>query len=176
MDTPQLIAIAEGLSSGGVATARFNFAYAEAGRRSPDKPDRLEACFWGVAKEAAEGAKRLFLGGRSLGGRIASHIVADGFPAAGLVFVSYPLHPPGKPERLRDTHLQRIPVPMLFLSGSRDPFATPDLLDRTVNGLEAAILHRLDGGDHSLKVPGRPAADVNREIVETILSWIRAKP
>jgi len=176
MRTPQLVAIADALAGAGIAALRFNFPYAEAGRRGPDKQDRLEACFWGVAKEATHEAERVYLGGRSLGGRIASHIVADGFPAAGLVFISYPLHPPGKPERIRDSHLARIGAPMLFLSGSADPFATPDLLERTVKGLRAATLHWFDGGDHSLKVRGRTPADVTAEIVETILSWANVQP
>src|SRR5207249_12263869 len=97
--------------------------------------------------------------------RIASHIVAGGFPAAGLAFQSYPLHPPGKPERLRDAHLHRIAVPMLFVSGTRDPFASGDLLDRTVASLPSATLHRIEGADHGMKVKGRPPSDVIAEVV-----------
>ena len=77
-------------------------------------------------------------GGKSLGGRIASMCVADGMPAAGLVFLGYPLHPPGKPERLRAEHLERITVPMLFLQGTRDPFAKPELLAKVLEGLGEA--------------------------------------
>lgn len=172
MDTAQLVAVADRLAAARVAVLRFNFPYREEGRRAPDSQDRLEACYWAVAKEAAGEAERLYLGGRSLGGRIASHIVADGFPASGLVFLGYPLHPPGKPERLRDAHLGRIGVPMLFLSGTRDSFARAELLQRTTKKLRTATLHWFEGGDHSLKVPGRAPEEVAAELVAAILDWV----
>lgn len=172
MNHPQLAAFASGLAGRGIAVVRFNFPYREAGRRAPDRPDKLEACYWAVAKEAGETAERLFLGGGSMGGRIASHIVADGFPAAGLVFQSYPLHPPGKPERRRDEHLARIGVPMLFIWGTKDAFATGDLLPRTIETLPNATLHRIEGGDHGLKVRGRTPTDVVDEVVRVIADWI----
>ena len=107
-----------------------------------------------------------------MGGRIASHVVADGFPAVGLVFLGYPLHPPGKPERIRDAHLRTINVPILFLQGTRDPFATPDLLHETVEKLPTARLVEIADGDHSFKVRGRPAADVTAELVEAIDAFL----
>ena len=109
-----------------------------------------------------------------MGGRIASHIVAAGYAAAGLVFLSYPLHPPGKPEQLRDAHLPEIAVPMLFIQGSRDNFAQPDLLAATIRRLPTATLHVVDGGDHGLTVRGRKADDVNREIVDLTVSWLKS--
>lgn len=109
-----------------------------------------------------------------MGGRIASHVVAAGFPAAGLLFLAYPLHPPGQPDRLRDAHLGKITIPMLFLQGSRDAFARPDLLAKTVAALPTATLHVVDGGDHGLKVRGRAAEDVRAEIVEVAVGWIRS--
>ena len=90
-----------------------------------------------------------------MGGRIASMAAAEGMPAAGLVFLGYPLHPPGKPDRLRDDHLDYVPAPMLFLQGTRDPFATPELLGRVAARLgPRAELRWVDGGDHSFRVPG----------------------
>ena len=172
MNHPSPSGVAHGLAEAGIEVFRFNFPYREAGRRAPDKQDRLEACYWGVAKEVSSSADRLFLGGGSMGGRIASHIVADGFPAAGLAFQSYPLHAPGKPERMRDAHLRRIAVPMLFVSGTRDSFASGDLLDRTVASLPNATLHRIEGADHGLKVKGRSQQDVVAEVVTTIAGWI----
>ena len=172
MNHPHLTIVAEGLSAEGIEVFRFNFPYTEAGRKAPDKQEKLEACYWGVAKTVAAAADRLFLGGGSMGGRIASHIVADGFPAAGLAFQSYPLHPPGKRERMRTEHLPRIAVPMLFIWGTRDSFATGDLLPQTVKDLPSATLHRIEGADHGLKVKGRTQQDVMGEVVSAISTWI----
>jgi predicted alpha/beta-hydrolase family hydrolase len=157
MNTRLLIDIAEALAARGVAVLRFDFPYMEAGRRRPDLQPRLEACYRAVADAVAEEFELPYLGGKSMGGRIASHIVADGFSAGGLVFLGYPLHPPGQPERIRDAQLRQIEVPMLVLQGTRDPFATPELLHRTASGLPATRLVEIDGGDHSLKVRGRSA-------------------
>ena len=167
MNTRLLIDIGEALAARGVAVPRFNFPYMEAGRRGPDPRPRLEACYRAVADTVAEEFERPYLGGKSMGGRIASHIVAEGFPAAGLVFLGYPLHPPGQPERIRDAHLRQIEVPMLFLQGTRDPFANPDLLHQTVKGLPGARLVEIAGGDHSFKVSGRSTAEVTAELIET---------
>jgi predicted alpha/beta-hydrolase family hydrolase len=168
MDTRLLVEIADALAQRGVAVLRFNFPYMEAGRRAPDQQPKLEACYRAVADEVAREFERPYLGGKSMGGRIASHIVADGFPAGGLVFLGYPLHPPGKPERIRDAHLSKIAGPMLFLQGTRDPFATPDLLHRTVERLPNGRLVEVDGGDHSFKVKGRSTATVTAELVQAI--------
>jgi predicted alpha/beta-hydrolase family hydrolase len=171
-DTPQLKSYADKIAARGLGAVRFNFAYAEAKKKAPDRTDKLEACYRAVATEVAARAQRLFIGGRSMGGRIGSHIVAQGFPAAGLVFLAYPLHPPGKPERLRDEHLKSIEIPMLFLQGTRDPFAKPDLLEATIAALPTATLHRVQDGDHSHKVPGRTAADVVDELVDATFGWL----
>ena len=172
MNARFLLDIADALASRGIAVVRFNFPYTEAGRRTPDPQPRLEACFRAVASVVAEEIPKLFLGGKSMGGRIASHIVADGFPTRGLVFFGYPLHPPGKPERLRDVHLKRISAPMLFLQGTRDNFATPELLRRTVASLRTAKLVEIEGGDHSFKVPGRAPADVMTELIDAAVQFI----
>jgi predicted alpha/beta-hydrolase family hydrolase len=172
MNARFLIDIADALALRGIAVVRFNFPYAEAGRRIPDPQPRLEACFRAVANVVSEEIPKLFLGGKSMGGRIASHIVADGFPARGLVFFGYPLHPPGKPDRLRDAHLRRIGAPMLFLQGTRDSFATPELLRQTVSSLETARLVEIEGGDHSFKVPGRAPADVMMELIDAAAQFI----
>jgi predicted alpha/beta-hydrolase family hydrolase len=175
MDHPHVVGVAEQLAARGVEVVRFNFPYKEEGRKAPDKQDRLEACYRAVADAVAEGAPRPFIGGGSMGGRIASHIVADGFPAAGLAFQSYPLHPPGRPERLRDVHLHRIGVPMLFVSGTKDDFASGDLLDRTIAQLPTATLHRISGASHGLRVKGRTQDDVLREVADTILGWMETQ-
>jgi hypothetical protein len=162
MDHPFLAGFCRAMAGSGVATLRFNFPYLQRGRRSPD-PERVLRETWLAAFEAA--ARRpagaaVLAGGKSLGGRIASMCVADGMPAAGLVFLGYPLHPPGKPERLRDEHLDRISVPMLFLQGTRDTFARPDLLGSVLERLgERATLVPIEDGDHSFRIRGERADD-----------------
>jgi uncharacterized protein len=160
MDHPFMAGFCRAMGDAGIATLRFNFPYIERGRRSPD-PERVLRETWLAAFDdasaAAEGGS-VFVGGKSLGGRLASMCVADGMAAAGLVFLGYPLHPPGKPERARDEHLYRIDVPMLFLQGTADPFANADLLARVVRKLgDRATLERIEGGDHSFNVRGRKA-------------------
>jgi len=175
LHTPGLVHYAEALAARGVGAVRFNFPYAEARRKIPDPPTRLEACFRAVAEEVRSRAAALFLGGRSMGGRIASHLLADGFAAEGLVFLSYPLHPPGQPQRLRAAHLKGISVPMLFLQGSQDAFARMNLLRETVEDLPTATLHVLDGADHGLRIKGRPEEEVITELVDVTLAWMQGR-
>ena len=160
MDHPFLVGFCRAMGEAGVGTLRFNFPYIERSRRSPD-PERVLRETWLAAFEDASeraGTRPVLAGGKSLGGRIASMCVADGMPAAGLVFLGYPLHPPGKTERLRAEHLGRIEVPMLFLQGTRDPFAQPDLLTDVLAGLgDRATLVPIEGGDHSFRVRGQKA-------------------
>lgn len=177
MRTPLFDGIADGLASRGVATLRFNFPYKEQGRRAPD-PERALRDAWLAAFEHASGlADRVWVGGKSLGGRIASLVVADGLLAAGVIFVGYPLHPPGKPERIRDSHLPAIDAPMLFLQGTRDPFARWDLLEPLVERLPDATLHPVEGGDHSFRVRGQPKDDMatGRRLGEVAGDFIRER-
>lgn len=172
MHAPQLKGFAEALAARGYGAVRFNFPYSEARRKAPDRQAVLEACYRPVAEQVAARAERVVLGGRSMGGRIASHIVAQGAPAAGLVLLAYPLHPPGKPERLRREHLRDVTVPMLFLQGSSDTFARLDLLEETLADLPTATLHLVEGGNHGHRVPGRAPADVLGELVAATLEWL----
>ena len=161
MRTALLDGFAAGLSAAGVSCLRFNFAYSEAGKRGPDREPALRAVWAAAFDRARSVGEPTWAGGKSLGGRIASMMIADGeLDAAGLVLVGYPLHPPGKPERIRDEHLDRIDVPMLFLQGTADPFATWDLVTKVLARLgDRATLHPVDGGDHSFRVRGRPKDD-----------------
>ncbi len=178
MDHPFLVGFCRAMADEKIATARFNFHYANAGRRSPDAEPSLRAA-WTEAFEGARamaGARPVFAGGKSLGGRIASMCVADGMAAAGLVFLGYPLHPPGKPERLRAEHLARIRVPMLFLEGTADPFARPELIRDVVKGLgKRATLETIEGGDHSFNVRGHRAdpREVGAGLAEPAAAFIR---
>jgi len=176
--TPMLLALAEALAGSGRAALLYNFPYAERRTRRPDPPRALEAAARAAARLALEktGALRVVHGGRSLGGRIASQVVAAGEPAAGLALLAYPLHPPGRPEQLRDAHLSRITVPMLFVQGTRDAFAREDLLARTVSGLgPRAELARVAEADHSFAVlrrSGRTGDEVLREVESALLGWL----
>ena len=168
-----------GLVRRGCACLRFNFLYKETGRKIPDPRPKLEAAFRAAAGFAGDrlGSAPLILGGKSMGGRIASHVAATGLPAAGLLFFGYPLHPPGKPEALRDAHLYSIGCPMLFLSGTRDPFATPALLEGVVGRIGgAATLHWIEGGDHSLRVRGKPPRETLDSVLDTAVAWIERLP
>ena len=156
------------LISSSVATLRFNLPYRDAGRRAPGSQAQSEDGYRAVASEARRQGVPLLCGGKSYGGRIATHIVSDGFDVDGLVLLSYPLHAPGRPDKLRDAHLAGIRLPMLFVQGTRDPFATPDLLQTTVDGLASAELVWIEGGDHSLNVKGRKRPDVVDEVVSAL--------
>jgi predicted alpha/beta-hydrolase family hydrolase len=166
------------LSEDGVAVCRFNFLYTERGRKSPDRQSVLEATYREVVERAHELAdpQRLVLGGKSMGGRIASHIVAGGVPADGLAFLGYPLHPPGKPERMRDQHLKAISVPMLFVEGTRDPFCPLETLEQVRTTLSALTeVAVVADGDHSLKVPkssGRSTREALDEAASALTSWV----
>jgi predicted alpha/beta-hydrolase family hydrolase len=168
-----LVGVAKELSADGTAVLRFNFPYREAGRRAPGAQSQSEACYRAVADVARKTGAPLYLGGKSYGGRMASHIVADGYAADGLVFMSYPLHAPGRFDKLRDEHLRTITIPMLFLQGTRDTFARPDLLEATIRTLPTAKHIPIDGGDHGLKVPRRTRADVVKQIASAVGEFLR---
>lgn len=152
---PWMIRMANALLARGFDVVTFDFLYTHAGRRAPDRNDVLEAT-WRAVAEAVRAKKDtkspLVVGGKSMGGRIATQVAAqNGFGAiAGLVLLGYPLHPPGKPAQLRAAHLPKVPEPMLFVQGSRDGFGTPDELRPIVEPLPGARLFVVEGGDHSL--------------------------
>ena len=166
MDSPFLAGFTRSVNEAGIATLRFNFVYAERGRRAPDAESKLRAAWIAAFDEAGVRVPgvAVFASGKSLGGRIASMGVADGeLAAAGLVFLGYPLHPPGKPDRVRDEQLYRVEAPMLFLQGTADPFARSEVLEPVLQRLgRRAVYHPIDGGDHSFRVRGAKRDD--REI------------
>ena len=180
-ENPALVALALALAASGRRAVLYNFPYTEAGRGRPDQNPVLEAAARAVSEHVRRemGAGRVVLGGRSMGGRIASQIVAGGTSADGLVFLGYPLHPPGKPETLRDRHLPRVEAPMLFVQGTRDAFARPDLLAALLEKLGSrAWVHRVENADHSFTVrksTGRSAKDVTEEVHRAVLDWLDAR-
>lgn len=165
---PSLVAIEDALAP--LPVHRADFPYRREGRRAPDRPPKLLAC---VLEEAGLLAyrtgldpRRIALGGRSMGGRICSLAVADGLPAAALVLVAYPLHPPGKPENLRIEHFPLLDLPCLFLSGTRDAFATPEELERHTSFIPGPVTHEwVEGRGHDLK-----GADAH--IADTVAGWL----
>ena len=173
---------AEGLAERGIATLRYQFPYIEKGSKRVDPPKVAHAAVRAAAAEAAKIAPDLplFAGGRSFGGRMTSQAQADEpLPGVrGLVFIGFPLHAAGKPGIERAEHLQRVQIPMLFVSGERDSLAELDLLKPVVAGLGSrATLHLVRDADHSLKVPaksGRTSAEAEAEALEAMAEWMTA--
>jgi uncharacterized protein len=178
-----MVTFATALAARGVDTVTFNFLYSEHGRRIPDSNDRLEACYRAVIKTIRDappfGRCDLAIGGKSMGGRIASQVAAaDVGDLIGLVFLGYPLHPPGRPDRLRAKHLSDITAPMLFVQGSRDTFGTPEELRPIIRPLEPqADLYVVERGDHSFKIPKKSplTQEAAYELVQDhVAAWLRA--
>jgi predicted alpha/beta-hydrolase family hydrolase len=179
MNHPFMTRASEALSARGIATHRFDFPYMKAGRSRPDSPAVAEAAVRAAVAEAARVSPGLplFAGGKSFGGRMTSQAQAkEPLPGVrGLVFFGFPLHAPGRPGVERAEHLSAVEIPMLFLQGTRDEFASLDLLQGVVRRLGSrATLHLIDEGDHSFKVPkrtGKTERDVFDELATTIQQW-----
>jgi predicted alpha/beta-hydrolase family hydrolase len=178
-----MVTFARALADRGMHVVTFDFPYMQARRRSPDPTPVLEGTWRAVIAAACERpehrGRRLFIGGKSMGGRIASHVAADPSPAtpdvAGLVFLGYPLHPPNRPQQRRDSHLGRITVPMLFVQGERDTFGTAEEMRELTARLPGAELYVVDGGNHSLEPPKRGHLDrdaVFGALQDQIAAWI----
>ena len=176
-----IVEFATGLAARGIDAVTFNFLYGEQGRRIPDPNDRLEACYRAViaaVRQIMSSGDRLAIGGKSMGGRIASQVAAAGIrDLVGLVFFGYPLHPPGRPDRLRAAHLPDIKVPMLFVQGARDAFGTPEELRPIMSRLEPSPdLYVVADGDHSFKVPKRAGVtqkDIHNAVQDHVAAWLR---
>ena len=182
--SPFMVDFARALSELGLDVLTFNFLYTEQKRKVPDRGPLLEECYRAVidgAREHLESARRaLFIGGKSMGGRIATQVAAldATLPIEGLVLLGYPLHPPGQPHKLRDAHLLVVRRPMLFVQGTRDTFGTPDELAPILARLTPRpIVHVVEGGDHSFKIGrgGKAAQEsVYEDVQRTIVGWIEA--
>ena len=174
--SPFMVRFARGMAQRHINTATFDFPYTAAGRKVPDRAPVLEQS-WRDALESAKaefGGLPLVIGGKSMGGRMASHIAAQGCDGVdGLVFLGYPLHPPGQPEKRRDAHLPAIRERMLFVQGTRDAFGTAAEIAALLPSLQHAELHEVAGGDHSFKVSGRKG-DGLEEIMDVVAAWIVA--
>ena len=186
-DSGFMVMFASGLAARGFDVMTFNFIYMEQGRSVPDQKGKLESCFRAVIDAAVKHRKlknnRLVIGGKSMGGRIASQVAATASeqkePLAdqinGLVFLGYPLHPPGAPAKLRVEHLPQVRKPMLFVQGTRDALGSPEEIQPFIKGLRpAAKIHSIEGGDHSFKAPkkfGVPQELIYETAMKEIVSW-----
>lgn len=186
---PFMVTVSRGLADRGIDVVTFDFRYMQQKRRTPDKAPVLEASFREAIVEARSRVTpehRLFIGGKSMGGRIATHLAADRADltvrpyVGGVIALGYPLHPPGKPEQLRTAHLPSIQIPMLIVQGERDAFGTPDEITPVIEKLPSKVtLHIVPKGDHSLAVPksaGVSQADVYAGVLDAITEWMRALP
>ena len=182
MHTPLLVHFSTGLCRAGFLSLRFNFPYKEKGQRAPDPPEKLnrtwQAAFEFVMNHPQFGTPRIVAVGKSMGGRIVSQMTADGLilPKA-LIFLGYPLHPPGRKEQLRDAHLYRINIPMLFFAGTRDTLCDLDLLKPVVSRLKGpTVLEEIEGGDHSFVLPKSfktSEEEVCDRILKRTIAWLR---
>ena len=173
---------AAGLAARGLDALTFNFLYKEQRRSAPDPKARLEACYRSVIEAASKHKQlkgnKLVIGGKSMGGRIASQVAAENSKGiGGLVYLGYPLHPPGRPDKLRDEHLKDIEPPMLFVQGSRDAFGTEEEVKTIIKKHRLrATLYVIESGDHSFKVPKsvKPQQQVYEEVMDEVAKWCRA--
>lgn len=174
-----ILALSSALASTGLGVVRFNFVYRERKSGRPDPMPQLEQCFTAVVDSVREqlGPRRLIIGGRSMGGRAATMLAAEGFACDGLLLFAYPLHPAGQPGKLRDAHLPAIEVPVLCFNGTRDALCTPELMRKAIEPVGAKwTMHWLDGADHSfhvLKSSGRTDAAVLAEVAGVTRRWVK---
>ena len=167
--------LAEHLAGNGISTLGFQFLYMEEGKRRPDPPKLLEETWREMIRATRTVDGRFIVGGRSMGGRIASQVVAQGTEVDGLALFAYPLHPPSNPEKWRDGHLSSISVPTLFCSGTRDSFAAVQELKEAASKVAMPTVYHLEGADHGfavLKSSGRTRPDVWTEASDILLSWL----
>lgn len=163
---PNMVAIRQGLAESGHTVMSFNYPYTERGSKRPDRTERLVECHRAAADALAERVDNVYLAGRSMGGRMGTYLAAEGYPCMGLVLYSYPLHPAGKPEKLRVAHFTDVAQPMLFFQGTRDPLSKMELFDRYVRPLPNAYVEILEGANHGFKGGGWTPENMVARLVE----------
>lgn len=179
MTSDFMASMAAALADESFEVVRFDFLYVAAGRKAPDRAPVLEDTFRAVVEACRPADRPLVIGGKSMGGRISSQIAAAGTATDALVFLGYPLHPPGKPERIRDAHLGDIAAPMLFVEGTRDPFCPLGTLEKVIatRALDATVAV-IDDGDHSFKVrraSGRSTAEAWAEASGAVTAFLEQR-
>ncbi len=174
-DSAFMSQVRDGIAAAGYPVLTFDYPYIEAGRRAPDPPARLLACHAAAAARLRSYCDGVVLAGKSMGGRIGSHLAADGEPAAGLVFYGYPIVAPGKKVPRDTSHLDGVRAPMLFFSGTRDPLSPLELLTPIVSRLADAEAAIIEGGNHSFRVPkdgGLSPEEVIAGLVQITVDWL----
>jgi len=180
MNDRGVLQTANALRARGIGVVRFNFLYKEKKSSRPDPMPRLKETFGAVVARTREEVdpSTLIIGGRSMGGRAGSMLAADGLQCDGLLLLAYPLHPPGRPEQLRDAHLPAIKVPVLCFNGTRDPFCTPSLMEEALKRVTTDWqMEWVEGADHSFHVPkssGRTDGEVLESIADKVSAWVRS--
>lgn len=167
-----MVGLRDGMAEAGHTVMTFNYPYAERGVRSPDRTERLVEAHRAAADKLRARVETLFLAGRSMGGRMATYLAAEGYPAAGVILYAYPLHPAGRPESLRVAHLPDVHVPLLFFQGTRDALSRIELFDRHIRSLPNATIEILDGADHSFRGGGWSEETVRQRLVDGTTAWV----
>jgi len=171
-DHPAMTELREGLAAGGHTVMTFNYPYIERGSKRPDRQEKLLDCHRAVADTLAGEVDELFLAGRSMGGRMGTSLAAEGYTTSGLILYAYPLHPAGKPEKLRVSQFDQIAVPMLFFQGTRDALSRLDLFDQHIARLANAEVELLEGAGHGYRGGGWDQESITNRYVSGSLSWI----
>ena len=171
-DHPFIVMLRDALAVAGHTVMTFNYPYTERGSKSPDRAEKLIECHRGAANYLRPKVDDLFLSGRSMGGRIGTYLVAEGDEATGLILYAYPLHPAGKPEKLRIDQFPEVAVPMLFFQGTRDALSRMELFDIHIRPLPYADVEILEGAGHSPKGGGWTPESTVERLVDGTTAWI----
>jgi len=169
---PSIAGLRAGLAAGGHTVMSFNYPYTERGSKRPDRQEKLVACHRAAAESLSERVDQTYLAGRSMGGRMGTYLVAEGFPASGLILYAYPLHPAGRPERLRIDQFADISVPMLFVQGTKDALARMDLFEEHIAPLPDADVELMEGAGHGPRGGGWNVEKMTERYVSATLAWI----
>lgn len=169
---PSMTALRDGLAAGGLRVLTFNYPYTERGSKSPDRQEKLIPCHRAAADLLANEVDQIYLTGRSMGGRIGTYLVAEGYPASGLVLYAYPLHPAGKRDKLRIDQFDQIDVPMLFFQGTNDALSNMDLFNRHIAPLPTAEVVFLEDAGHGYRGGGWNLESITQRYVSGTIEWI----
>lgn len=173
-DHPFLVALRDGLVGAGSTVMTFNYPYTERGAKRPDRTEILVRCHRAAADRLAGRVDHLFLAGRSMGGRMATYLVAEGYPADGVILYAYPLHPAGREDKLRIDHFADVKVPLLFFQGTSDALSRMELFDRHIRALPNATVELLEGASHSFRGKAWTEEAMLDRLVTGTTRWIES--